>query len=203
MPDLPTTQAALLLRIVDRQDVESWEEFVRLYTPVLKRVALGRGFRHLDADELVQDVFVAVMKSIEKFKHNNRRGSFRRWLMTLARNAAINRISRQPIDLKNRSHAYPLDRLNCSDDRPDAIDQSLHAEWQSELLTIACGAVQSLVQPLTWAAFWKTAIEGCSAEVVAKELGLSVGAVYVARSRTLAKVKLWVSQHSAIWEQES
>jgi RNA polymerase sigma-70 factor, ECF subfamily len=203
MSDLPTTQGSLLSRIVNRDDRASWEEFVRLYSPVLRRVATGRGLRNLDADEFVQDVLVVVMSSIETFDRNNRRGSFRRWLMTLARNTAINKMTRRSVDQRQRHNAFPLEQLTRNADQSDAIAQVLEREWQSELFSVACIAVRPSVQPLNWSAFWKTAVEGSDAKSVASELGMSLGAVYVARSRTLAKLKAWVANNSSLWKEES
>ena len=44
-------------------------------------------------------------------------------------------------------------------------------------------------QPNTWQAFWGTAVEGEPAAEVGKELKMSPGAVYVAKSRVLARLR--------------
>ena len=43
--------------------------------------------------------------------------------------------------------------------------------------------------PTTWQAFWITAVGGRPPKEAATELGLSVGAVYIARSRVLARLR--------------
>jgi RNA polymerase sigma-70 factor (ECF subfamily) len=56
----------------------------------------------------------------------------------------------------------------------------------------ACGQVRRDVTDTTWQAFWRTAMEGQPGKQVAADLGLSVVAVYRARSRVLARLKALV-----------
>ena len=67
-------------------------------------------------------------------------------------------------------------------------------EYQQQLFRLAAAEVRDTFAPATWQAFWRTAVEGRSAAAVAAELGLSVGAVYVARSRVLARLAERVRQ---------
>ena len=46
----------------------------------------------------------------------------------------------------------------------------------------------------TWDAFWMTAVEGKPPQAVAAALGLSVGAVYIARSRVMARLREVIEQ---------
>jgi len=46
-----------------------------------------------------------------------------------------------------------------------------------------------VVPPETWQASWLTAVEGCGGEEAARELGLSLGAVYLAKCRVMARLK--------------
>ena len=53
----------------------------------------------------------------------------------------------------------------------------------------AADQVKPTVLPATWQAFWRTSIDGQGAADVARELGVSVAAVYMAKSRVLARIK--------------
>jgi RNA polymerase sigma-70 factor (ECF subfamily) len=53
----------------------------------------------------------------------------------------------------------------------------------------AAARVKRLVQPATWSAFWETMVVGRTCESVAEELKISVGAIYVARSRVIARLR--------------
>ena len=94
-PSSPETRASLILRLQNTDDVAAWDEFVRLYRPVLYRVARGRGFQAADADNLVQEVMFAVARSVSQWLERADRGSFRAWLLRITRNEAVDTISRR------------------------------------------------------------------------------------------------------------
>lgn len=203
MKDLPSTHPSFLLRLADRDDREAWEEFAQIVTPVLRRVAYSRGLKTLDADELVQEVLITVMNAIGSYGSSSRPGAFRRWLLTVARNAAINHLHRRPRDQRFREGSVAMEEIASTAVASDLLEERIHLEWQSELFVLACHSLQPQTEPATWSAFWKTAVEGKSAATVAADLGMKVGSVYVARSRVLAKIKSWVQQSSQLWESES
>ena len=68
------------------------------------------------------------------------------------------------------------------------------AEYRRRLFRWAADEVQGEFAPSTWQAFWLTAVEGRPPADVAAELGLSVGAVYIARSRVLARLRQRIEQ---------
>lgn len=77
----PETRASLILRLQNADDLLAWEEFVELYAPVVFRAARARGFQAADADNLVQEVLLAVSQSVTKWLERDDRGSFRKWLL--------------------------------------------------------------------------------------------------------------------------
>lgn len=77
-------------------------------------------------------------------------------------------------------------------DEIDAWEQ----EYRKSALQLAIEQVQPSVQPTTWNAFRLTSIDGIPSDQVARDLDLSVGAVYTARSRVLAKLKKAIDQIS-------
>ncbi len=62
-------------------------------------------------------------------------------------------------------------------------------EYQRRLASIAMERIKSEFQDNTWRAFWLTAVEGIAAADVARQVGISPGAIYVAKSRVLARLK--------------
>jgi RNA polymerase sigma-70 factor (ECF subfamily) len=68
-------------------------------------------------------------------------------------------------------------------------DAFLEREHRRCLFDWAAGEVQGEFQPSTWQAFWQTSLEGRNTKEVADSLGMTVGAVYIARSRVLARLK--------------
>src|SRR2546423_13542864 len=89
MAQTPTTPASLLFRLRDSQDHEAWVEFVSLYEPVAYRLLRRHGLQDADAREVMQDLFLAVSRNIDRWDPAKERGSFRGWLRRGARNLVI------------------------------------------------------------------------------------------------------------------
>src|SRR5271165_1048092 len=86
----PTTRASLLFRLRDPSDHQAWVEFVSLYEPVAYRLLRRHGLQDADARDVMQELFIAVSKSIDRWDPSKERGSFRGWLRRVARNLVIN-----------------------------------------------------------------------------------------------------------------
>src|SRR5688500_17383365 len=86
----PTTRASLLIRLRDAQDHEAWVEFVSIYEPVAYRLLRRHGLQDADALEVLQDLLMAVNRSIDRWDTSRERGSFRGWLRRVTRNLVIN-----------------------------------------------------------------------------------------------------------------
>src|SRR5437588_12372374 len=95
------TPATLLQRLRRGGDAAAWERFVRLFTPILDRWACRLGLPEADADDLVQDVFVTLLRRLPEFDYDPSR-SFRAWLWTVLYHAAAawrQRQARRPVPL--------------------------------------------------------------------------------------------------------
>jgi RNA polymerase sigma factor (sigma-70 family) len=196
MAEVPTTRVSLLVRIRDLRDNEAWSEFVETYGPVVYDYGRRHGLQHSDAADLTQDVLRAVAGTIGNFHYDPQRGSFRSWLFTVARTKRLNLVAQLTRNPQPRGDAAMVDRLNevvATDDR--AREQ---AEWnrafEQRLLDRVAPQVRGEVKEATWQAFWRTAVEGANPETVAKDLGLTVGAVYAARCRILARLRDQIRQ---------
>src|SRR5438876_8026382 len=86
MVEPPLTSASLLVRIRDGRDQEAWQQFVRVYAPVVYGFARKRGLQDADAADLMQDVLRSVAGAAGRLEYDPQRGSFRSWLYTITRN---------------------------------------------------------------------------------------------------------------------
>src|SRR3974390_2464094 len=90
MQESPVTRASLLVRLREGHDADAWQEFVRLYAPVVYGYARKRGLQDADAADLMQDVLRSVAGAATRLAYDPRRGSFRGWLFTVTRNKIFN-----------------------------------------------------------------------------------------------------------------
>jgi RNA polymerase sigma-70 factor (ECF subfamily) len=190
----PSTRASLLLRLRDSQDHEAWVEFIGLYEPVIYRLLRRHGLQDADAREVMQELLLAVSRSIERWDPAEERGSFRGWLRRVARNLVINWLKQR----ERRVTATGGSRLQAMLDLLPAGDEPESAEFDRELRRVlfhkAAERVQGEVHAATWQAFWETAILGSSSAEAAQKLGMGVGAVRVAKCRVLGRLRAAVNE---------
>jgi len=189
MEQWPPTQATLLVRVRDRNDHEAWGRFVDIYTPVVYGYARRQGLQDADAADLTQDVMRSVAGAITKFRYDRRRGTFRGWLFTVARNKLRNFLTAAGRRERASGDSNVLQMLGKIPDQ-DANNSSVwDDEYDRRLFSWAADRVQEEFTASTWDAFWRNGVEGQPAAVVADGLGLSVGAVYVAKCRVVARLR--------------
>jgi RNA polymerase sigma-70 factor (ECF subfamily) len=184
----PLTRASLLVQLRDGNNHGAWQEFVTLYGPVVYGFARKRGLQDADAADLMQDVMRSVSSAIVRLDYDRNQGTFRGWLFTITRNKVFNFLSAR----KARPLASGDSTMNeLLQQHPDANDGSdtWDLEYQRRLASLAMDRVKGEFQPNTWQAFWMTAVEGAAVADVSRQVGLSAGAIYVAKSRVLARLK--------------
>ena len=185
MTELPITRASLLVRLRETDDREAWTEFVQVYGPAVFGYARRRGLQEADAADLTQDVFRAVAGVMSRFDYQPARGSFRGWLFTIVQREWIRQHHRQrrlPITQD------PHDFHDVGTPSPDAA-ALWDASVERQLFAWALEQVRDLVSDTTYQAFCLTAIDDLPGDVVASRLGISRGAVYLARGRVLARMR--------------
>lgn len=189
MGEVPKTRLSLLLRLRDARDDPAWREFVEIYEPLVYRLGRRGGLQHADALELTQEALLAVAKTIDRWDTDPRRGSFRGWLCQVSRNLMINYMARQ------RRHLQGVGDTNFQsllaqqpDPRCDETAQ-FDLEYRRRLFRWAVEQVRDEFHARTWTAFWDTCVLGQRVKEVSNALDMTTGAVYVARSRVMARLR--------------
>jgi RNA polymerase sigma factor (sigma-70 family) len=193
MLESPLTRASLLVRLRDGHDREAWRQFVELYAPLVYGFARRRGLQDADAADLMQDVLRAVSGAAARLEYDPAKGTFRSWLFTVTRNKLYNFLNhnKRQVQAAGDSGTHRL-----LDEQPgaDGQEQQWEQEYRRQLSARAMDAVRGEFQEATWRAFWLTAVENRPAKEVGIELGMSPGAVYVARSRVVARLREQIQQ---------
>jgi RNA polymerase sigma-70 factor (ECF subfamily) len=186
-----------LVRIRDAQDGDAWGQFVELYGPIVYAYGRKRGLQDADAADLVQTALLAVAGEIRRFEYDPRRGLFRAWFLTVVRNhfgKIVSRLGRSPRGSGDTDVLEMLERQPAGERDDEAVwDQ----EYELQLFRVAAERVRGSFEERSWQAFWRTAVDGQSAADVARELGMTVGAIYTAKCRVLERIKREVGEISA------
>ncbi len=189
----PTTRASLLLRLRDPGDHDAWVKFVSLYEPVIYRVLRRTGLQDADALEVLQELFLAVNRNIERWEHGAERGSFRGWLRRVTRNLVVSWVRRQKRQVTTSS--VDLDALLESQPTVDSPEtDEFDRELRRALFHLASERVRTEVRPQTWQAFGEVAVSGVSVADTAIKLGMTAGAVRVAKCRIIARLREVVAE---------
>ena len=180
---MQTTSPSLLVRLRQPGQPQAWARFVDLYAPLLYHWARRLTPHPDDAAELVQDVFVILVRQLPQFDHQPGR-RFRGWLWTVLRNAWRAR-RRKAAAGPGAARAADLDDLPA----PEGPSQAEEDEDRRHFIGRALRLVRDDCEPVTWQAFQEYAVAGRAAAEVAAELGLSANAVRLARSRVLRRLR--------------
>lgn len=194
MVTIPSTHVSLLLRLRDPQDHEAWLEFVSLYDQAIYRLLRRHGLQDADAREVMQELLLAVSRSVDRWDPSKERGTFRGWLRRVTRNLVINWVKqrqRRATATGDSSLQAMLEMLPAPSD-PETIE--FDNELRRALFQRAAERVREEVRPVTWQAFWETAVVGMSPAEAAKKLGMNAGAVRVAKCRVLARLQAAVTE---------
>ncbi len=198
MPPSPETRLSLVVRLRSVRDEAAWAEFLAVYEPLILRLLRKHGLQDSDSRDVCQQVLAAVAKDIEQWKPDGAKESFRRWLFQIARNRVIKFLVKERRGLIVKGGTDTLRVLDALPDSNASLSAEFEKEYRQQLLLCAAEQIRGEFRETTWQAFWRTCIDGCSVAEVAEELGTSVGNVYVARSRIMARLRVLVSELQAV-----
>lgn len=180
------TSHTLLQRLRQGGDDAAWERLVRLYTPLIR--AWLR--RHLpqpdDVDEVTQQVFQVVFEKMPAFEHAGRAGSFRAWL----RGICVNRVRMFWREIPPGCRGPdPEPVLRQLEDPHSDLSRHWDREHDEHVVRALLEQIEGEFKPTTWRAFQLLVLGGCAPEAVAAEVGISVNAVYIAKSHVLRRLR--------------
>jgi RNA polymerase sigma factor (sigma-70 family) len=174
------THTTLLARLADGTDPSAWVEFHARYGDLIRGYCARRGLQPADGDDVLQDVLLSLNKAMPNFRYDPGKGLFRSYLKTVVQNAISHRW-RQKSAAGTLSHAGSV---------ADAVEPEEHweAEWRRYHFRRAMRVIESEFSERDVRAFEMYAIDGREVREAAAEAGMSVDAVYQAKSRLLRRL---------------
>ena len=182
------TPLSLLDRIRQQPRTEDWERVVALYTPLLRDWLRRHPVQQPDADDLVQDVLSVLVEKLPLFAHSGRAGAFRTWL----RRILVYQV-RSFWRMNARGANLPAGDAGAYLEQLEAPESELTRQWDLEHDRHVTRRLLELIRDeftsTTWQAFERYALRTRPPAEVAAELGLTVNAVLIARSRVLRRLR--------------
>jgi RNA polymerase sigma-70 factor (ECF subfamily) len=212
--ELIPTRRSLLNRLKDWDDHESWKDFFDTYWKLIYKAAIRAGLNDAEAQDVVQETILGILKGMPGFEYQPEKGSFKGWLLRLTswRIGDQLRDRRQggaPNDFAQTSTATGTgtETTTSSLDRvPDPSGLKLQAtwdeEWEHNLLDVAIERVKLKVDAKDYQLFDLYVFKERPVTEIARGLKVSAGRVYLAKHRIgkLLKKEIINLRTKPIWE---
>jgi RNA polymerase sigma-70 factor (ECF subfamily) len=181
-----TTSPSLLMQLRQPNSAAAWDRFVKLYTPLLVHV-LGKRMQvpAQDVSDLVQDIFVTLFRTLPEFEYDRDKGRFRDYLRQVCRSKCADHKRRRSVPVAAGPTTSSLEDVGAEDEF-ERIWQEDHNRF---LVRQALAIMQAEFQPRTWKACWEFVVNDRPAAEVARELGLTENAVFIAKCRVIGRLK--------------
>lgn len=196
MPREPTdplpTRFSLIGRIKNPADEESWKTFADTYSNFIRGVALKAGLTEGEANEVVQEVLIAVSNKIVGFKADPKLGSFKAWLTQQTRWRIADQF-RKRIPVQARRESHQTDRTGTIERIADPasldLDQTCEVEWKKSLVTLALQTLKRKVKPQQFQIYDLHVVQEVPATKTAQMLGVTIAQVYLVKHRLHGKLQ--------------
>ena len=179
-----------LLAGVKAQQPEAWSRLVDVYSPLVYGWCRRTGVAPGDAPDIVQDVFVSVARSIGDFRGDSPRGSFRAWLSSITRRRISDHFRAKLSQPAAEGGTEAQAKLLSVPESTLSLDGEEPADESSLVWQRVVELVRAEFESSTWQAFWRVAVDAVRPADAADELGMSIPAVYKAKSRVLCRLRL-------------
>lgn len=190
MQDRSSTHASFLLRLKDGDDAV-WREFFDRYGDLVRNFARRRGLQAADADDIVQEVSLAVRRVMPTFEYSRERGRFRGLLKTIALRAIWAQLRARRADVVKGEDAL------AEAEADPAIDGEWESEWRQYHMRTALERMRAEFPPADVQAFRAYGVEGKSVADTAAALAMSADQVYQAKSRVLKRLRALIAEQIA------
>lgn len=169
-----------MLRLRDHSDAAAWSEFIGVYSPLIYNYCRSRELQSSDAADVTQEVLLRVAKAIRNFEYDRDRGLFRDWLARIVLNE-IRRLAKKKLDIATAPEDLDLDSAS--------VESTWNEQFQQFIFAKALERSKPHFSDETWTMFEMSWVCKLPVEQVAKDLGVGLEKIYVARSRVLKRLR--------------
>ena len=183
-----TSTSRSLLARVHANDPGAWDRLITLYAPLVWHWCRKLALPDQEIPDVFQEVCQAVAGHIHDFHKDQPKDTFRGWLRTITRNKVFDRfraLQREPLAVGGSSAQMRWSQIPEANWDEEADGNEAH----HLLLQRALALIQCEFEERTWRAFSRVVVDGMSPHDVAGELGMSAGAVRVAKCRVLHRLR--------------
>jgi len=165
---------------------ERWNNFVLVYTPLLKFWIRKKNVPSSAEDDVLQDALYKIHKSIGNFERDAAKGKFRGWLRTIVERRAADYFRSLPQD-----QGAPQEVLDAAVNRDQKDADEIDGEQQAleEVKARALELVRESTAEKTWQMFWMRTVEEIPTSEIAKQFDVTTAAVRVAKQRVLKRLR--------------
>jgi RNA polymerase sigma-70 factor (ECF subfamily) len=183
------TSLSLLDCLRQQPSDASWQRLIELYSPLIRSWLIQRSLLPQDADDVVQEILLVVLRKLPQFEREPRTGAFRRWLLNITINCLREfwRAKRlRPTPLGDEQFLQTLDSL---EDPTSDLSQRWDREHDLYVTRVLLERLKPDFEPKTWRAFEMLVFEGMMPARVARELAMTPNAVFIAKSRIMTQLR--------------
>ena len=189
-PQHSTATSRSLLERIKADDAAAWDSLISLYAPLAYRWCRRWDLPEQEVADVLQDVFQSVATHIASFRKDREGDTFRGWLRTITQNKVLDhfrKLGREPGGAGGTDAQLRFAKLPAV--QPPDPDDSSERRADRGVIGRALDLIRNEFEERTWRAFWLTAVGDRVPKEVALELGMSAGAVRVAKSRVLRRLR--------------
>lgn len=182
------TRVSLLCRLKNWDDQESWRDFFETYWKLIYKTARKAGLTDAEAQDVVQETTISVMKSMPGFNYDPAKGSFKSWLLRLTGWRIIDQFRKRQRGVERFDEdAGSASSQEVIEDMADPawrkMEVGWNEEWESNLIEAAVERVKKKVDPKQFQIFDLYVIKQMPVLTVARTLQINPGRVYLCKHR--------------------
>ncbi len=184
---IPTRQS-LLSRLKNWDDQESWRVFFDTYWRLIYEAACKAGLNDAEAQDVVQETVISVLKNMPGFNYDAEKGSFKGWLLRLTSWRIVDQFHKRekltkPEEGESPHPAGDAVIENVVDPAGLKLEAVWDEEWERNLLEAAIERVKRKVDPKKYQVFDLHVVKQMPVLKVARILNINPGAVYLTKHR--------------------